>query len=79
MIRRGRYKLITYRNPVTHAGYASGDDAVLFDLAADPGERVNLAPTGDHAAVIADLTDAIDAWDRSRRITPPTVSGKVKP
>ncbi len=49
MIRRGRYKLITYRNPVTHAG--------------------------DHAGVIADLNDAIDAWDRSRRITPPTVSG----
>jgi choline-sulfatase len=45
MIRRGRYKFV----------HSPADPDQLYDVAADPDERVNLAPQSERAAVIADF------------------------
>jgi choline-sulfatase len=54
MIRRGRYKFI--HSPV--------DPDQLYDLAADPDERTNLADAGSHAQELADLRAEVRRrWD----------------
>lgn len=40
--------------------YLLDRDGALFDLAADPGQQVNVA--GDHPDVVADLASAVAAW-----------------
>jgi choline-sulfatase len=53
-LRQGRWKLVV----------SAPDPDQLFDLQADPHERVNLAADPAHAAVLADLRAAIAAhWD----------------
>jgi choline-sulfatase len=67
MLRRGDRKLV----------YARSDGPMLFDLAADPQERINLAPRGDGAALVAEaearwdfdgLRDAVLESQRRRRL-----------
>ncbi|NLF31111.1 MAG: sulfatase-like hydrolase/transferase [Planctomycetes bacterium] len=70
MVRLGRWKLVTYRDPRTHQDYAGGADAELFDLQTDPAETLNVL--AGHPDVVKDLTAAIDAWDASRTITAAT-------
>ena len=54
MLRRGERKLV----------YARGDGPMLFDLAADPLERINLAARDDGAAETAALVAEAEArWD----------------
>ena len=54
MIRRGRYKLICSQD----------DPPLLFDLEADPLERVNLANNPEHADTLAQLTSEVaQKWD----------------
>ncbi|MGR3467923.1 MAG: choline-sulfatase [Shimia sp.] len=54
MIRRGRYKYI----------HCDVDPPQLYDVAADPGERTNLAPHPDHAAVAEAFAAEVAArWD----------------
>ena len=64
MMRRGRHKLVHYATA----------DPQLFDLEADPGERVDLASDPTYAKVLADLTtdlrrvvdpEAVDAHARA--------------
>ncbi len=74
MVRDGRWKLCLYRNPLADDGAWRGkepnpaEDRVLYDLAADPGERHNLAPDSAYGQVVERLVAAIDAWDRGRPI-----------
>ncbi len=70
MVRHGRWKLVTYRDPTTGRDYPDGADAELFDRQADPAETINVF--ADHPDVVADLHAALDAWDARRTITPPT-------
>jgi choline-sulfatase len=49
MIRHGRYKYVHY----------VGMAPMLFDLLADPGERIDLAPDAAHAGVIAECEAAL--------------------
>ncbi|BAN45761.1 choline-sulfatase [Metapseudomonas resinovorans] len=54
MIRRGPYKFI----------YSEQDPCLLFDLANDPQELENLAPSPDHQALLADFrAEARARWD----------------
>jgi len=54
MIRRGRWKYI----------HCDADTPQLFDMAADPGEAVNLAGAPDHAAVAAAFAEEVARrWD----------------
>jgi arylsulfatase A-like enzyme len=68
MVRDGRWKLSLYRDPRDPGRFAGREDAVLFDLQADRGERHNLAPDPAYRAVIGQLSAGIDAWDQSRPI-----------
>ena len=53
-VRRGRYKYV----------YVHGFSSLLFDVEADPCEERNLAGMPEHAAVEADLHDAVlRGWD----------------
>jgi arylsulfatase A-like enzyme len=67
-IRDARWKLIRYvANPdwPEHAGQTRGSDVVqLFDLDADPWERVNLAWNPALAEVRSRLEEALLAWQR---------------
>jgi choline-sulfatase len=72
MVRDGRWKLVLYRDPRDPARFARREDAVLFDLEADPGERYNLAPDPARKPVIEELVAEIDAWDHVRPIVAPT-------
>ena len=49
MIRRGRFKFI----------HSPADPDQLYDLAADPGERDNLASGGSHSATVAAFRDEV--------------------
>ena len=71
MVRDGRWKLALYRDPRDPERFAGREDAVLFDLERDPGERHNLAPDPSYRDLIEGLTAKIDAWDRSRPILAP--------
>jgi choline-sulfatase len=71
MVRDGGWKLILYRDPCDPSAFAGREDAVLFDLETDPGERHNLAADPSCSPVIEGLTAKIDAWDRSRPIVAP--------
>ena len=71
MVRHGRWKLVTYRDPRTHADYPGGADAELFDLQSDPDETINVL--AEHPDVVTDLHAALDAWDASRTIGTPTL------
>ena len=51
LLRRGRWKLVAYGEGPSQ----------LFDLQADPGERRDLGTDPDHAAVLAEMTDALHA------------------
>ena len=53
MVREGDYKLVHF---------IDSDEGQLFDLAADPGERVNLWDSAGHAATRARLERAILEW-----------------
>lgn len=54
MIRRGRYKFI----------WSEDDPLLLFDLEADPDERVNLASEAAHAELVSDFCrDVKNKWD----------------
>lgn len=53
-IRDGRWKLLVFRD---------GTRAKLFDIAADPAEKSNIA--ADHPDVTQRLTQAVVTWDRS--------------
>jgi arylsulfatase len=75
MVRDGHWKLILYRDPRDHERFAGCEDAVLFDLEADPDERCNLAPDPPYRHVIEKLSAKIDAWDRSR----PIVAARSRP
>jgi len=77
MVSRGRWKLVTYRDPLTGADYPAGADAELYDLAADPGETTNLHGQSEHAGIVAELNAAIDGWDEPREIATPSVVESV--
>lgn len=53
MVREGNYKLVHF---------IDSDEGQLFDLAADPGERVNLWDSADHAGTRRRLERAILEW-----------------
>jgi choline-sulfatase len=54
MIRRGRHKLI----------HCPGDPDQLYDLADDPAERVNVAGSPEHEAVLGELREEVAGrWD----------------
>lgn len=56
MIRRGRYKFIS----------SSYDGNVLFDLEADPDERMNLAASSEHWGLVEDFTREVEKkWDEA--------------
>ena len=74
MVRDGRWKLILYRDPRDPMRFAGREDAVLFDLETDPGERHNLVPDTAYKAIVERLVAEIDAWDRTRPIVAPTTS-----
>jgi arylsulfatase A-like enzyme len=73
MIRDGRYKLTLYRDPRDPYRFRVSEDRVLYDLQTDPGERHNLASDPAYAQVIDDLVGEIDAWDRARPVTLPSL------
>ncbi|MYH90463.1 MAG: choline-sulfatase [Gammaproteobacteria bacterium] len=57
MIRRGQYKFIS----------SSHDGALLFDLNADPDERVNLSQSAAHQDLVARFSEEVAAkWDEAR-------------
>jgi arylsulfatase A-like enzyme len=64
-IRKGRYKA----HVITSGAYGEGEprttqaSPLLFDLATDPGERLNIASA--HPEVVADLIKAADAHRRT--------------
>jgi arylsulfatase A-like enzyme len=72
MVRDGRWKLCLYRNPIADPLYGRppnlSQDRVLYDLAADPGERHNLASDPACGEVMHRLIAEIDAWDMARPI-----------
>lgn len=70
MIRDGGWKLILFRDPRHPERFVGAEDRVLFDLAADPGEKNNLASEPAYGDVVKALIAKIDAWDRSRPIIP---------
>ncbi|CAH1650680.1 sulfatase-like hydrolase/transferase [Chelatococcus asaccharovorans] len=74
MIRDSRYKLVRYidqdalgRGPYRADNTPSRGSHTeqLFDLAADPGETINLAALPAYAAHRDRLSQALDAWQRS--------------
>jgi len=79
MVRDGRWKLSLYRDPRDPGRFAGREDAVLFDLEADRGERHNLAPDPAYRAVIGQLSAEIDAWDQSRPIVAATLRASHAP
>ncbi|NLS79508.1 MAG: sulfatase-like hydrolase/transferase [Chloroflexi bacterium] len=70
MVRDGRWKLCLYRDPRDPRRCAGREDAVLYDLERDPGERENLAAQPAHAETVGRLVGLIDGWDRGRPIVP---------
>lgn len=68
MVRQGPWKLSLYRDPQDPERFRGAEDRVLFDLAADPEERRNLASDPAYGEVMEALVAEIDAWDRSRPI-----------
>ena len=66
MVRRDRWKLVLYRDPLAPDRFSVADGQMLFDLREDPGERVNRAGDPACADVVEDLVGQIDAWDRAR-------------
>ena len=59
-----------YRDPRDPRRCAGREDAVLYDLERDPGERENLAAQPAHAETVGRLVGLIDDWDRGRPIVP---------
>jgi choline-sulfatase len=54
MVRRGRHKLIA----------CPGDPDQLYDIAADPAERVNLASDGEHGTTVRELRGEVERqWE----------------
>ncbi|OGV81506.1 MAG: hypothetical protein A3K19_26020 [Lentisphaerae bacterium RIFOXYB12_FULL_65_16] len=76
MIRDGKWKMGLFRDPRNPATFADDDGLMLHDLAADPGERHNLAAAPECAGVRRELLAKIDAWDRRRDIRVPTIRGE---
>jgi arylsulfatase A-like enzyme len=74
-IRQGQWKLLlhpgsggnNYRNKPGYAPYYE-HPIQLYDVNADPGETVNLA--GNHADVVASLTDLLERYVNDGRSTP---------
>jgi choline-sulfatase len=62
-----RAPMVALRDGPLKLALGEGDPPLLFDLAADPHERANLAADSVHAADLARLTAAIHArWDLAR-------------
>jgi arylsulfatase A-like enzyme len=63
-IRAGGYKYVRVldRTPTSATPMTPPPDEELYDLRADPGERVNLAADARHAAVLAAMRRDLDAW-----------------
>ncbi|MBT4499249.1 MAG: sulfatase-like hydrolase/transferase [Gemmatimonadetes bacterium] len=78
MIRHNRWKLALYRDPTDPERLPIDDSRTLYDLETDPGERRNLSGDPAYAEIAEDLTARIDAWDRSRTITPPKTRKPTK-
>lgn len=72
MVCDGHWKFALYRDPHGPGRLAGPEDAVLFDLEADPGERDNLAADPAYWHTIEELTAMIAAWDSSRPIVAST-------
>jgi len=70
MVRDGRWKRCLYRDPRDPQRCLGREDAVLYDLERDPGERANLAGQPAYAETIRRLVGMVDAWDRGRPIVP---------
>jgi hypothetical protein len=58
-----KYKLIV--NPVGRRAKAAGAPVALYDIFADPAEKVNLAD--QHPDVVKRMREALEAWQRSVR------------
>ncbi|MFC1525997.1 sulfatase [Candidatus Latescibacterota bacterium] len=69
MVRQGRWKLVLFRDPSQTRPLADVDGCMLFDLESDSGERHNLSGDPESEAVIDELLQSLDAWDR-RHSTP---------
>jgi len=80
MLRRGRWKLIrTVENAWYTEAFAPRRGTVeLYDLERDPGEERNLAAAAP--AVVAELTAALDAWERAALVpaAPPVPDERLR-
>lgn len=72
MIRDGRWKMSVYRQPDAPAGTPCPDGA-LYDLQADPSERVNLYDNDSSQGVVRQLLAKIE--ERDRKVAFPRPAG----
>jgi arylsulfatase A-like enzyme len=78
MIRDGRWKLMTYRDPTDSASLINGPDRVLFDLVTDPEERTNLANKPEFQPIVSRLIATLDAWDATRPVRRPGLTPEAE-
>lgn len=67
MLRHGRWKLCVFRDRHQPERLSQDDGLMLFDLDADPHERINLASDAAHRDTLKGLCDELERCDRDSR------------